>query len=499
MTLALKIRGLRKSYGAVHALRGMDLDVRPGEIHGLLGQNGCGKSTLIKSITGVIAPDEGEVEVYGSVLPLPVTHAPTHGMAVVHQDVGLADSMTVLENLGVTASYGSRAFAPVNERRERRIAHDLLSSLGLDIDLDVPVRQLSPAQRAMMGIVRALRDLDAHEGRAVLLLDEPTAALGRDESEQVLDLMRRVAAAGSAVVFISHRLNEVMATCDAVTIMRDGLVAHSGSVADLTREGIVAHMLGRTIDDFFPPPPTVPGDRIRLRVRGLTGAVVTSVNLDVLEGEIVGVTGLAGMGQAELVRLLAAADIADAGSIAVDETPVKTSGPADAIRAGISFVPGNRYRDGGWLAASAAENVTLPVLSRFMRGALRLREEARYATETLARLQLRPLAPERPMSSFSGGNQQKVVFAKWLQTEPKVLLLEEPTQGVDPGAARELLDQVVGAAARGASVLVFSGDNEQLVEICHRVIVMSHGRITAQLSRDELSEERIVAASVTVE
>jgi len=497
MIPALSIRGLAKSYGAVNALRGVDLEVQPGEIHGLLGQNGCGKSTLVKSITGVIAPDAGEIAVYGQVVVTPVVHPHQYGLAVVHQDVGLADSMTVLENLGVTASYGTRAFGIVNERRERRIANDLLATLGLTFDLDAPVRLLTPAQRAMMGIVRALRDLNAHQGSAVLVLDEPTAALGRDESDQVLDLMRKVAAAGSAVVFISHRLNEVTATCDAVTIMRDGLVAHTGPAHELNREQMVAHMLGRTIEDFFPPPPRRPADNVRLRVRDLTGTTVTGFEVDARAGEIIGITGLAGMGQAELVRLLAAADSPTRGTIAIDGTDLKAFTPFEAMRRGISFVPGNRHRDGGWLAASAAENVTLPVLTRFARPALRLRAERQYAREKLALLQLRPLAPERLMSSFSGGNQQKIVFAKWLQTEPTVLLLEEPTQGVDPGAARELLDQVVDAATRGATVLIFSGDHEQLVEICHRVIVLSHGRVISEIPRDQLSEERLIAASAS--
>lgn len=494
---ALRVTGLTKSYGAAQALRGLDLEVASGEVHALLGQNGCGKSTLVKSLTGVVTPDSGEASVDGVALTFPVAAPHSHGIAVIHQDVGLADELTGLENLGANAGYGTRLLGVVNARREASVYRDLMDSIGLDVPLDVPVALLSPADRAMLGVLRAMRVIERTGSRGLFILDEPTASLGRTEAARVLALMRRVAERGAGVVFISHRLNEVLDVCDRVTVMRDGQAVHTGPVGDIDRAEIVRHMLGRKMEDFFPAPPATFSDSVRLRASGVAGEVVAKTDLAVRAGEIVGLTGLAGMGQEELVDLLAGAKQRASGSIRIDDVEAAVESPRDAVAAGIGFVPGNRLRDGGWLDATARENLTLPVLRSFRRrGALRVRAEREYAHEQLAMSGLRPLDPERPMRGFSGGNQQKVVFAKWLQLEPKVLLLDEPTQGVDAGAAKDLLDRVVAVAAAGTAVLMNSGDHEQLVEVCHRVLVFSHGSIVAELSGPALTEEALLVNSV---
>lgn len=496
MTTALAVHGMEKSYGAVRALRGVDLEVTAGEVHALLGQNGCGKSTLVKALTGIVQPDGGTAEVFGRELALPVTSAHAHGIAVIHQDLGLVDEMTVLENLGVTARYGARILGVVRERAEADAYRAIMDSLDFHVPLHAPVRTLTAAERAMLGVVRAIRDLGSETDGRLFILDEPTAALGRSEAERVLSLMRRVADRGAGVVFISHRLNEVMAVCDRVTVMRDGRTVFTGPVSGVDRGEIVRHMLGRRLDELFPHPPNSVGDRVRLSVRGLRGRVLDDLDLDAREGEIVGVTGLDGMGQDELVRIVAGAASASAGSVSIDGAGLRLGSPRAAIDAGVAFVPGNRLRDGGWVDASARENLTLPVLRSLRRGGvLRERGEREYATEQLAEVGLHPLDPERPFRGFSGGNQQKIVFGKWLQTDPGILLLEEPTQGVDAGAARELLGRVTAAASSGRTVLVVSGDHEQLVEICHRVVVLAHGQVVADIPRSELSEERLLLAS----
>lgn len=492
---ALEVRGLTKSFGAAQALRALNFTVEPGEVHALLGQNGCGKSTLVKTLTGVHSPDKGTAAVYGNLMPMPVRAPHDHGIAVIHQDIGLVDSMTVLENLGANAGYGTHAFGIIRNRTEAEIYRELMGSLDFEVSLDAAVADLSPAERAMVAVVRAMRLMRGRTTGQLFILDEPTAALSRQESGRVLDLMKKVAALGSAVVFISHRLGEVMDSCDRVTVMRDGTDVMTADVADVDRGDIIQHMLGERMEEFFPAAPARSTTRGRLEVTGITGEQIRDLNLTVGEGEILGITGLAGMGQEELPLLLAGVS-PSTGTISVEGKSLKLKRPQDAIDAGIVLVPGNRLRDGCWASASAQENVTLPILSKFW-GVIGLRAkfEAAFAHRSLSDVGLDPLEPNRLMTSFSGGNQQKVVFAKWLQLDPKVLLLNEPTQGVDAGAAKNLLDQVVERAKAGTSVIVVSGDFEQLVEICHRVIVLGHGQVIAELLQADLTEEALVDAS----
>ena len=498
---ALRVEGLRKSFGGVRALRGVDLVVRPGEVHALLGQNGCGKSTLVKILTGIHSPDEGRAAFFGRPLALPVIDPASSGIAVVHQDIGLAESMTVLENLGATSGYGTRLLAPVRTSRQRARFTRLMDRIGFSVPLDAPVSEISPAERAMVGILRAMDQLGLQDSaeassRHVFILDEPTASLGREDSDRLLALMRTVANTGAAVVFISHRLNEVMTSCDRLTVLRDGSSVLTADVGSVDRHTIIAAMLGRELEEFFPAPPEEDAREVRLQLDGVRGSILRDLHLAVRAHEIVGITGLAGMGQDELPQLLAGAHRIQAGTITLDGEAVEIREPRDAIQRGLAVVPGNRLRDGCWAAASAQENVTLPVLRTFAgRFGIRGGAERRTARAALEGVGLYPLAPERAMSSFSGGNQQKVVFAKWLQLRPGVLVLHEPTQGVDAGAAKELLEQVVQHATDGAAVVIVSGDHEQLVEVCHRVVVIGDGAVVADIPRARLSEQSLLAAS----
>lgn len=491
----LRVSGFRKTFGGAVALDGLDLEVRAGEVHALLGQNGSGKSTLVKALTGVHSPDAGSAQVFGEELRFPVVRAHEHGIAVVHQDLGFLESLTVLENLGANASYGARLLEPVRERSERAIYTELMERFEVHVSLDVPMSEVPPAERAMLGIVRALRVLKSGEGRQVFILDEPTAALSSGEAEVVLALMRRVANSGSAVVFISHRLNEVLAVCDSVTVLRDGRAAFTAPITGLERAQLVEEMLGKRLAEVPGPSPLPIGAPARLVISQLSGVVVSGLDVTVHGGEIVGITGLAGMGQEELPPLLAGTRDRQRGEVSIDGNPLGVR-PRDVINQGLVVVPGNRLRDGCWPSGSALENVTMPVLKSFVgRFGLSARRERQAAASLLERSGLRPLDPDRTMTGFSGGNQQKVVFAKWLQLEPKVMVLDEPTQGVDVGAAQELLGQVTRAAAGGAAVLLCSGDHEQLVETCHRVLVLNAGRVVAELQRDSLSEQAILEAA----
>jgi ribose transport system ATP-binding protein len=500
MSAALEVRGLAKSFGGVPALHPLDWTVPAGEVHALIGQNGCGKSTLVKSLTGYHRPEQGEVSVFGQQLTLPVVAPGSHGIAVIHQDVGLVESMTVLENLGVNARYGTRLLKPVRVAEERRVYGALLDRLGLSIPLSATVGDLSPAEHALIGIVRAMRLLTESSDQHLFILDEPTAYLSRTEARRITDFMRRVAELGSSVVFISHRLGEVLESCDAVTVLRDGRKVATHRTADTTRHELVAEMLGRRLTEFYPDPPELPEEPgAALSVDRLSGRILDEVSFEVRRGEVLGVTGLAGMGQEELPALVAGADQPSGGTVAVETEAGRldiTHRLHAAIAAGVALVPGNRHRDGCWLDGSATENVTLPSVRRLKGGLgqIRRRDEREVALRLLTLSGVRPLAPSKPLRELSGGNQQKVVLSKWLNGDPRVLVLDEPTQGVDAGASKELLEHVTGLAARGAAVVLCSGDHEQIAAVCHRALVLSHGRIVAELSGEELTEAALLRA-----
>lgn len=497
--IALEVDGLVKSFGGVHALQGASLTVGAGEIHALLGQNGCGKSTLVKILTGVHNADAGRVGVFGEDVSLPLTDSRAHGIAVVHQDIGLVDTMTVLENLGVASGYGTRLLGSVATRALRARFEALSSRIGFAVPMTAMVADLSSAERAFVGILRAISQLSEEADGHILILDEPTAALGRSEADRLLDLMRNLAAQGTSIVFISHRLNEVFAVADRITVMRDGRTVLTADAAAVDRSSVVEAMLGRRLDEFFPSPSAAEARPPVLELRGLTAGVLEGFDLDVRPTEIVGVTGLAGMGQEDIARILSGAESPRAGTIEVGGAAVAAGSPRALIRAGVAVVPGNRLRDGCWIAGSASENLSLPVLPEYRSWAgLSTRRERAEARTRLADVNLHPLQPELELSAFSGGNQQKVVFAKWLQLRPAVLVLEEPTQGVDAGAAKELLSRVVDVASAGTGVLLISGDHEQLVELCHRVIVLHDGVVVAEIPREALSEPALLAASSPV-
>lgn len=495
-TDALVVRDLTKSFNGVRVLHPMSFRVGAGEVHALIGQNGSGKSTLVKSLTGVHAPDSGSAAVFGKELSFPV-HAPAeHGIAVIHQDIGLVEEMTVLENLGINAKYGTRVMSPVRVSREKEIYRELFRRLDIDLPFDEQVGALSPAEHALIGVIRAMRVMSGHD-RQLFILDEPTAHLSRIEAERITTFMRRVAELGSSVIFISHRLGEVLTYCDTVTVIRDGRIVDSGATANYDKSDLVSSMLGRRMVDFYPAPPTVPKEApVVLDVTGLQGSTVRDFSMQVRGGEIVGVTGLAGMGQEELPRLLSGADASRGGTVRVNGERLRLGDPAAAIRRGVGLVPSNRKRDGLWMEATAAENVTLPMLERWKKPftPFNWQRERSAAIDALESSGLRPMDPEREMRMFSGGNQQKVVYSKWLQLSPKVFLLDEPTQGVDAGAGHELLEKTVALAKAGTAVVVFSGDHEQLAAICNRVIVLNDGVQVAELSGDELTERALLEA-----
>jgi ribose transport system ATP-binding protein len=479
----------------------VSLDLGPGEVLGLVGENGSGKSTLVKTICGYHAPDRGATgEVWGKELSFPVA-ADKLGIAVIHQDLGLVDEMSVLENLGIGTGYGARALGRVRWRGERRRCEGELGRFGVSLNPDAMVGTLTPPERAMVGIARAARRLRGREdadgagdGRQIFILDEPTAYLTKGESDQVMEMIRTVAAGGSSVIFVSHHLAEITSTCDRVLVLRDGRVVGTEPSAGLTEAGLIGLMLGRELASFYPDPPSSgTGEDTILSVSGLTGSIAEDVSFDLRVGEVLGITGLAGMGQQELPYLIAGAKRRTSGSVLRGDQPVGET-PAAASKAGIALVPGNRRRDGIWPEGSASENLSLPVLGRYYgKGWLRRSQEMGKSRELMETLDVRPLDERMAAKNFSGGNQQKIVLAKWLQGTPEVLLLDEPTQGVDAGARREILQIVKDVAARGTGVAIFSSDLEQLANVCTRVIVMSRGRIVSIVDGASATEDTLLS------
>jgi len=493
---ALRLDGIRKSFGPIEVLHGVDFSVKPGEVHGLLGENGCGKSTLVKIITGVHGADDGRLQVWGEDVSLPVGDPHKHGVTVIHQDLGLAPDMTVADNIGAASRYGTGLFRPIRKRAELARCREVVERVGLDVSVHQLVSELKPAERAGVAVARATRVLGEGTSRHVFILDEPTAYLSAVEARRVIELMRSVARGGSSVVFISHRLQEVLEVTDRVTVMRDGHVVSTLETAEATHDSLITAMLGRKLDSFFPDRQSRDEGEILLDVRDLRGDRLRGVSFSLRAGEILGVAGLTGMGHDELPYLLGGAVPAAGGTVTLSGESTLGAGPRQLLSRGVVLVPADRQRDGGWMLGTAAENITLPLLSRYFRGGyLRPSAERRESRTLMERLGIRPPDPTRALASFSGGNQQKVIMAKWLSAEPRLLLLDEPTQGVDAGAKKEILELVVEVAAGGAGVLVASGDYEQLANVCDRVLIVRDGVVAATLTGAEITEDRIAAAA----
>jgi ribose transport system ATP-binding protein len=492
----LSARNFSKTFSGKTVLQNLDLDVLPGEVHGLLGQNGSGKSTFIKILAGYYAPDEGaSLTVRGKPVALPLDPREPHllGIAFVHQDLGLVPEMSVLENLRVGNFETGRCWR-IPWRLERRRVRDSLRPFGLEhVAPEAEVRSLREVERALIAIVRALDRLKGLES-GVLVLDEPTAYLPRDGVERLFNAVRTVAAQGIGVLFVTHRLEEVRVLTDRVTILRDGAHVETAATASLSEQDLIERILGRSLGELYPSAHEVQGD-VALSARNVTGKVVRSFSIVVHRGEIVGLTGLLGMGHEQAPHLLFGSQRARSGEISVGgrDYDLRRMSPRDAIAAGLALLPANRLREGAVQAATVTENVTLTTLpSYFSRGVLRHRRERRQVMGLLHEFHVTPPEPGRILAKLSGGNQQKALLAKWFATKPEVFILHEPTQGVDIGAKKQIFAQIRDLAQAGGSVILASVEYADLAHLCDRVLVFRDGRVVAELHGAGLSEERIV-------
>lgn len=484
----LTVRGLTKTFPGTVALSDVNLNLAANSVTCIVGHNGSGKSTLVKVLAGIYKPDVGETTTL-------LGDAAEAGIHFIHQDLGLIDELTTIENLNLARGRGVRALASPRRARERREVEQLLAQFGVRLDVTAPVRALTAAQRTMVAIARAMSRWPNE--RQILVLDEPTATLHDKEAEVVLDATRRIAERGAAVLFISHRLDEVERIADQVVVLRDGRVIANRPRGEFSARTLVELIAGheiesstdRSVDRSLGASPSAP----LLKIRGLDGTNLQAIDLDVRAGEIVGVSGVLGSGVEELLGTVFGAHARVAGRVSVDGVEIRPS-TVDAIRAGLSYVPADRHRHAAFLAYPGRENLTLPSLTSLRQpwGSISGRRERAEAGRWFEHAAVHPRQPERLFAQFSGGNQQKIVLSRWMRTKPKVLLLEEPTQGVDVGAQSAIYDLVREAAAAGAAVLVASSDTTELVALCDRVVVVSDGILTAELSGLELTERALV-------
>ncbi|MCY4272292.1 MAG: sugar ABC transporter ATP-binding protein [bacterium] len=492
--LLLDVQSISKTFPGQVALQEARFALRPGEVHALVGQNGSGKSTLIKLLSGYIKADRGaRVDLFGRPADLWHRDERSSRIRVVHQDLGLVGPLSTVENLGLGHGYATGVGGRIKWRQENARAQELLSDFGVTPDVRAPVASLSAAEQAAVAIVRALRGLD-DEG--ILVLDEPTASLNRGEVDALFRAVRRAAGRGVGVIFVSHLLEEVLDLSDRVTVLRDGWVTAAGvDAASLDEEALIRHIIGNAVSLGARPEPAARGAH-RLEVESLVGSTLRGVSLKVRAGEVVGVAGLIGSGRDELPGAIFGATPRFLGKVLVDKNKVFAD-PHESVAAAMAYVPADRKAAGMIPRHRVHEHLTLPQLGGLQRwGKLLHRKSHREARQWADRVDLQPLDVHRRMEKFSGGNQQKAVLARWLRTKPKVLLLSEPTQGVDVGAKPIIYDLIDGAAAEGLAVVVASSDPSELVRLSDRVLVMRGGQVVAELSGRQLTESRVIAETL---
>jgi ribose transport system ATP-binding protein len=495
---ALHTRGLCKAFGRTRALDDVEFEVAAGSIHALVGGNGSGKSTLIKILAGVESADSGAIAIGGH--PMPIMghgHGPAAssaaGLRFVHQNLGTFPDLSVTENLALGHGFVRRIGQRIDWPAEHRRAAALIDRFGIHATPATRMSALGPADNAMVAIARALQDQEtANEG--ILVLDEPTASLPRAEVERVLAALRRYAAAGQTIVFVGHRLDEVLDIADDVTVLRDGRTVARHSATSLTPPDLVREMLGRDLAAEQVGAPDIPTGPPLLSVRDLAAGPLDGIDLDVWPGEVVGVAGLLGSGRTTLLSVLFGCRAASRGSMTFDGTQGIPGSVRAAMHAGLALVPESRVDEGIFTDLSVRHNLSASVVGQYWkRWRLAKRDERIDSIRLVDEFGIRPASDEPAIGSLSGGNQQKVILARWLRRNPRLLLLDEPTQGVDVGARASIHQQVRAWAAAGASALYVSSDFEELTLVCDRVVVLNHGRLDRQVVAPNITSEALTS------
>lgn len=490
---SLTMRGISKSYSGVAAVQNVDFSVRPGEVHALIGENGAGKSTLLNILSGVRAADSGEILVDGQVIlmknPLSARHA---GIAMIHQELQHVPELSVAQNmfLGRPLTRFNGLF--VDKQAQYKRAVSILRRLDPSIDPDEPIKNLKVSQQQIVEIGRALLD----EAK-IIAMDEPTSSLTPTEFDRLAELISDLKSMNVALIYVSHKMNEIFKVCDRATILRDGKQVGVVNICDETEETIVTKMVGRKIEKVQHHSHAT--QREVLRVDGLSrDKAVRSASFSVKAGEVLGIAGLVGSGRTELLKLIAGIDAKTAGSIEVEGVAVKNHNVSSAIRAGIGLVPEDRKKEGIIKERAVKMNMALPSMGRFSRfGILKRNQLNQTALEVMTDLRLRPLNIEKPIGTLSGGNQQKVIIGRWVAADNKVFLFDEPTRGIDIGAKSEIYNLIEKLAQQGKAIVVVSSEMPEIMRISDRVLVMREGKITKELNGDDITEENIARYAIS--
>lgn len=482
--MLLSLRGIQKNFGGVKALRDGNLEVREGEVHLLMGENGAGKSTLMKIVAGLYQRDAGEMLWHGEAISFRTpSEAAANGIAMVHQESLLAPHLTVAENIFLGHESASN-IGWVNRGSLIEKAARVISANGFRIDPMSRVEKLTPAGKQLVEICRAIA-----QGSSLLIFDEPTSSLSESETREVFRIVRELSARKIAVIYITHRLDELRSVGDQVTILRDGATVHTSALKDLTRDELIQHMVGRPLSATYQRESQARGETL-LRARGICRGILQDISIELHAGEIVGLAGLMGAGRTELCRVLFGLDRPEKGTIEILRKPVSFSTPRDAVAAGIALIPEDRQHHGLALKLPIAHNITMPDLNRVSSfGFLRRAQEMTLAGEYRERLRIKCGTLRQMAGRLSGGNQQKVVIAKWVARGAKLFLFDEPTRGIDVAAKQEVFEQMDRLARSGAAVLMVSSELPELIQVADRIVVLSSGRITGELPGRTTQEE----------
>jgi ABC-type sugar transport system ATPase subunit len=480
----LSLKGIQKSFGGVRALRDGNLEVREGEVHLLMGENGAGKSTLMKIVAGMYRKDAGEMRWRGEPVSFQrPAEAAANGVAMVHQESLLAPHLTVAENIFLGRETES-AVGWVHRRALIERAAKVISELGFRLDPRTHVSRLSPAGKQLVEICRAVA-----QGSSLLIFDEPTSSLSETETREVFRIVRELCQRKIGVIYITHRLEELRSVGDRVTILRDGATVYTGLVRDLSREQLIQQMVGRPVDEIYQREARTPGETL-LRVDMLNRGFLRDISFELRAGEIVGLAGLMGAGRTELCRVLFGLDPAESGKVEVAGRAATPKAPMQAVASGVALIPEDRQQHGLALKMSISHNISMPVLGRVSQfGVLKKAAELAMSEDYRKRLRIKCSNTRQAAGRLSGGNQQKIVIAKWVARGARVFLFDEPTRGIDVGAKQEVFEEMDRLAREGAAILMVSSELPELIQVADRILVMAQGRLTGELPGRTTQEE----------